>query len=257
MLINSSNIRQLDKKVKELKKEKRKIRFRKGLCGLTFAGIILGSSALPSVFGIAVGSFNYHSPFKRDVIVKEAHIKTEFNSNNGVEVSKQYDEYKKEKNELRYYTGWEKTPDDKYISNVITYDASNLTYSDVDKIINGEIKLNEPIKEDVLHKEYVSENHLNEGPYYEGVIYSIDSDDCIKIVQTKEENKTDLINFLYLPFVFGTPIGVSAFLNFKKDIYGILGPKFDPERNCRNIESVNRDIRNTLEKKKRLVKELR
>ena len=210
-------LKERKREIKNLKRQIRKIRFKEGLCGVTFAGVVLGATVAPSAIATLICVSDNHSPFKRDVTTKEAHVKTEFNSKDGEVITKQYDQYEDEKNELRYHTGWEKTPEDDYISNVITYDASNLTYYDVEQIVKGEKKLSAPIEEKTLRKDYVSENIFSEDSYYEGVIYETDNNDCIEIVQSKDENATDIARCVS-PVIFGFLMGEVAFLLLREDV---------------------------------------
>ncbi len=252
-------VRQLEKEIKELKKEKRQIRFRKGLCGITAAGIILGVASIPSVMTTLICIGQNRSPFKRDATVKEAHIETVFNTNNGVEVSKQYEPYNSEKNELRYHTEWKKTPNNDYISNVITYDATNLTYNDVEQIVKGEKELSDPVKEEVLHKKYISENLLGEGTYYDGVVYETNPDDCITVLQTKDEDLDDQFACYIMPLIFDAAFAAGAIFVVCPDgrAYDIYGKKFNPYNAFRNIDVINKRIDNKKEKKNNLVKILR
>jgi len=258
-MMYQSRIRKLGKNIKNLRKERREFRFRKGLCGITAAGIVLGVAAIPSTFMTLMYMTQNRSPFKRDATVKEAHIETVFNTNNGVEVSKQYEPYNSEKNVLRYHTEWKKTPNNDYISNVITYDATNLTYNDVEQIVKGEKELSDPVKEEVLHKEYVSENLLGEGTYYDGVVYETNPDDCITILQTKEEDLNDQYICYTMPLIFDAAFAAGAIFVVCPDgrAYNIYGEKFNPYNAFRDIDVINKRIDNKKEKKKNLVKILR
>jgi len=258
-MMYQSRIRKLGKNIKNLRKERREFRFRKGLCGITAAGIVLGVAAIPSTFMTLMYMTQNRSPFKRDETVKEAHIETVFNSNNGIEVSKQYDPYKSEKNELRYHTEWEKTPNDDYISNLITYDASNLTYNDVELIIKGEKELSKPIKEEVLHKEYISEPLVNEGAYYDGVIYETNPDDCITVLQPEDKDSEDKFFCFEFPIIFDAAFAAGAIFVVCTDgrTYNIYGKNFNPYNACRNIDIINKQIYEAKKEKKSLVLRLK
>ena len=195
--------------LKKKKKEKRQIVFKKGLYGAATAGITLTSFLAPiAAFSGLAASWGC-SPFKKDEVKQIAHIKTEFSSDEGREVTKQYSQFEDDKSLLHYYEGW-KSDGVQFVSSESTYDIEGLTYDEVISHIkpDGTITLGEPISTRTIYKDEVQEESR---PSYKGVIYDKDEDDYIMVIQSDEENSKEISACILCGSVIGVPLGIMAF----------------------------------------------
>ena len=238
--------------LKELKKERRILRFKSGLLftgaigtGLVmFATTPLAASLLGTCFG--------YSPFKLDDVTREAHVRTEFDTESGKNVSKQYEPYKEEKNLVRYHTGWTED-NNQYVSEVVTYDASKLSYADIDNCMKEEKEistiLGNPISTEEVTKDDLSTKEKKSKSHYEGVFYSVDPSDTIVTPQTAKENGEDFLIFSVIPGMIGAfPTIVWGF-----DLVGKMCK--DCDEMCNDIYAINKEIKE--EKKKKLTLNLK
>ena len=251
---NSEELKSLNKELKELKKERRKYRFKSGLrfsAGFgTALGVLLATPLTTSVIGTCLG----YSPFIRDDVVREAHIKTEFNSEGERNVSKKYEPYEDEKSLVHYHTGWVEAGD-QYVSEVTTYDASKVSYDAIDECMKSGSDVSDvlgaPILSEKIYKDTLTEKEKVLNPYYEGVIYTVDSSDTTISPQTLNENAEDWVIFAYLPGFAGL---VPTFA-FGCDLAKKICEKC--ERYDKRVEFYNGTIKKTKDKKRSLVMELK
>ena len=242
----NKRLTKINKEIKELKKQKRKIILRKGLSGLVLVGTV---AAIPTITIIA-GIYTGHSPFKKDDVTREAHVKTEFNSDGKKNISKQYESYDEEKSFVYYHSGWTKE-DDQYVSEMRTYDVKKLTYDEVSKGIESGNENNvfeSPVSIEKLSKDTITEEEKNEKEHYEGIIYTVDKNDTIITPQTSLENGFDFEGFLVIPILLGVIVGGYTFKS--TDFFDILDSNEDGF-----WENVN--IQNLKKEKKKLVKKLK
>lgn len=195
-----------NEKLRELKKEKRKLIFKKGLVYTLEVGATIGILLTLPAIGAGVATAIGHSPFKREDVVREMHIKTEFNTEEGKNVSKQCAPYEKEKSVVHYHTGWVED-NNQYVSEVSTYDATGITYDQIDECLRENKNISEvlgdPVFSEEITKSSITEEESKEKSHYEGVIYSVDYTNANVTPQTYEENAKDIGYSLIIPGLLG------------------------------------------------------
>lgn len=204
----TDTVEEVESKITDLKKKKRKLVFRKGLSATKCAVVGLAGSIIFYGVSILTMSLSGHSPFKRDDVERIAYYKTEFDSEGNKEVEKQYEPYEDMSSKVTYYSGWTDMGD-RYASITTTYDLSNYNYDEAKGILSlKEHPASEPV-EGIVFADDISDK--KEGSYYEAVIYEQDSSDCILTPQTKEENGQDIefgLGFPAIPGLVGNIVGV-------------------------------------------------
>ena len=245
----------VNKTYEKLQEKKRELRYKKGLYTTATIGIIGGAFLIPTIMGCAIGTAVGRSPFKREDVVRTAHVKTEFNSDGEVESTKQYVPYANEKSELRYYSDWVKLGD-KYVNCETTYDVSGLTLETVEgliKIKGTENKtFGDPVNERIISKETISKEELEKGEHYEGTIYKVDKSDTVVTPQLKSENKVDIDACIVMPGTVGIFTGLIGllFFRFSKTLEGLVDSSLDLRDTKQDIKDIEkwRQIENKVTK---------
>ena len=240
------------KNIKELKKERRKLIFKTGLIFTGTIGTGLAMFATTPLAASLLGACFGYSPFKLDDVTREAHVRTEFDTENGKNVSKQYEPYEEEKNLVRYHTGWTED-NNQYVSEVVTYDASKLSYADIDNCMKEEKEistiLGKPISTEEVTRDTLTTKEKESKSHYEGVFYSVDSSDTIVTPQTGKENGDDVVIFAFVPGMIGAfPTIVWGF-----NLLEVMCK--DCDEMCNDIYTINNEIRE--EKKRKLTLNLK
>ena len=254
-LENRESLLEINQEIKKLKGMKRKVIFKNGLYGIALAGIIMSSLVGLPVTVTALGVCLGHSPFKLEDTTKEAHIRTEFNTDEGRNVSKQYESYDDEKSIVHYHSGWTNTGNE-YVSKVVTYDVNGLTYDEVKEGIkseNVEDILGKPILTEEISKDTITEEEQNENSHYEGVIYTIDQSDTIVGPQSEKENGNELALLTVGPALIGL---VPGYIFARTFIDSRAGNYLLDHALSFDGETINSEINYYKEKKKKLVKKL-
>ena len=256
-LVNKEDrLRKLNKDIKEYKRGKRKIVFRKGLCYGTGIGLVaVAGLAIPTVCTVLACNFN-HSPFKRDEVSTPAHVRTEFDSAKGVDTSRQYEAYENEKNSLYYHSGWTEN-NGQYYSTEISYEVEGLTYDEINGCIRGERDFGKKLQEKTIIREDVTAEELAKGPYYDGVVYEIDNNDVITTTQSNVENFNDVLRSIVIPGIFSPSLVSGVVKLLPDDLNDMFGNDFNPDCTYGYYSNINDDLKSAKRRKKELIRELK
>ena len=172
------------------RKRIRRLKFRRGLSHLYAVGMISTMTLLLPVTGYTLEYLTGQNnlPFKRDKRICRAHVKIEFDTSKGVDISKQYEPYEKEINTLEYHSGWVED-NGQYQTTIVTYDIKDIPLEEVKDIVNGSDKSR--ILEKTIVRDNIPEDELSKGSYYVGEFYEVNPNDYIVTTQTKEEDQAD------------------------------------------------------------------
>jgi hypothetical protein len=151
-----------------------------------------------------------------------------------------------------YHTGWAED-NNQYVSKIETYDASKLSYADIDNCMKDKKEISDilgnPISTEEVTRDTLTAKEKEEKAHYEGVFYSVDPSDTIVAPQTSKENGEDFLIFAGLPALIGAfPTIVWGF-----DLVGKMCENCD--KMCNDIDTVNEQIKE--EKKKKLTLNLK
>ena len=206
--LSQKSIEELDEGIKQSKRENRKFKFKVGikyaLTTATAAAIVLGPAIGAGILFGKVG----HSPFKRDDIKHNKHVRTEITSD-GKTVTSQYEPFENEENSLEYHYDWNRT-ESQYVKTVETYNIDGMKYEDISEYLvedsepNREV-LGNPIKTQTT---YAYEVPSNVQAHYEGVIYEVDENDYLVTKQNEADNLYDMAGSFIIPGVIGVVITV-------------------------------------------------
>lgn len=229
--------------LERLEREKKRLKLKKNLYTLAAAGITVAVVSVPQlcVTGL-LAALTGRTPF-RDKIKHTAHIKTEFNSDEKLKVTKQYSHFDSDKSYLYYDT---MINDDPYAMTRTIYNIDGLTYDEVINSIDkdGNITLGNIVSQNTIYNEPVSEN-VEKGPYYEGVLYSEDKNDIIVVAQSRDDNLSDIAAGFICGSPLTMPLTYCAYAGAKEEFH------------VDKMEKVEYKMTKAIEeKKKKLVKKL-
>ena len=245
--LNRETLEEIEQKLKDTKKKKRRLKLKRGfvrMLGVTY--VALGVSIPCGIIGAVLKQFN-HSPFEYDIVKDALYTKTEYSSNKGTTVSKQYTPFGEGTSSLNFYSGWTQNEDGQYVSTVKSFDVKDKTFEELSKEYDLAEVTAEDITEPVIFEKEITKKEITEEdkdgkPYLELLVYGKDEENGRVRTQTENDQNDDVGTWVAVSFI---PAFGAALLTIGDIAEGvtIIGEKLDTYPYSYSINNYGKDIK--------------